>query len=237
MNAIVARNENARLSSFYKVNEELVQLDVKYLPDHTHDFSELTITDLEAAKTTLTIENGMILKKLQAAMPSSANWASITYGNGKFVAVTYNSNAAAAYSEDGITWTATTLPSTTVDCNSVTYGNGKFVAVASGSDKAAYSEDGITWTAATLHGSRDWKSVTYGNGKFVAMAYDSNFAAYSEDGITWTDFVLPNIATKWISITYGNGKFVAVVNNSSIAAYSEDGITWTETTLPSSANW
>ena len=236
-NAIVARNKNGKLSSFYKVNEELVQLDVKYLPDHTHDFSELTITDLEAAKAALTIENRMILKKLQAAMPSSANWASITYGNGKFVAVTYNSNAAAAYSEDGITWTATTLPSTTVDCNSVTYGNGKFVAVASGSDKAAYSEDGITWTAATLHGSRDWKSVTYGNGKFVAMAYDSNFAAYSEDGITWTDFVLPNIATKWISITYGNGKFVAVVNNSSIAAYSEDGITWTETTLPSSANW
>ena len=41
-------------------------------------------------------------------MPSSANWASVTYGDGKFV-VAAGSNAA-AYSTDGITWTASTLP-------------------------------------------------------------------------------------------------------------------------------
>lgn len=36
-------------------------------------------------------------------MPSSAVWKSVTYGNGKFVAVAYNSNQS-AYSEDGINW-------------------------------------------------------------------------------------------------------------------------------------
>ena len=232
MNAIVARNKNGKLSSFYKVNEELVQLDVKYLPDHTHDFSELTITDLEAAKTALTIENGMILKNLQAVMPSKADWYSITYGNDKFVSVT--SRNIAAYSKNGITWTVTTMPSS-ANWKSVTYGNDKFVAVAYESTKAAYSEDGINWTSATLPSSAKWCSVAYGNGKFVAMAYNSNVAAYSEDGITWTAITMPS-AVNWRSVTYGNSKFVAVADEQT-TAYSEDGITWTVITLPSFAVW
>jgi hypothetical protein len=52
-------------------------------------------------------------------MPSCAIWYFVTYGNGKFVAVT-NSNIA-AYSTDGINWTAATLPST-ASWQSVTYG-------------------------------------------------------------------------------------------------------------------
>ncbi|MDR1479409.1 MAG: hypothetical protein LBJ00_10770 [Planctomycetaceae bacterium] len=78
---------------------------------------------------------------------------------GKFVAVDYNSNKA-AYSTDGINWTAATLPGSS-NWNGVTYGNGKFVAVSHNSNKAAYSTDGINWTAATLPGS-DWWDVTYG---------------------------------------------------------------------------
>ena len=70
-------------------------------------------------------------------MPSSANWRYVTYGDGKFVAVTYYSSRA-AYSTNGISWTASTLPSS-ANWSSVTYGNGKFVAVASGpSTTAAY---------------------------------------------------------------------------------------------------
>ena len=60
-------------------------------------------------------------------MPSDAGWTSATYGNGKFVAVAYDSNNA-AYSTDGITWTASTLPSS-ADWQLATYGNGKFVIV------------------------------------------------------------------------------------------------------------
>ena len=232
MNAIVARNKNGKLSSFYKVNEELVQLDAKYLPNHTHDFSELTITDLEAAKTALTIENGMILKNLQAVMPSKADWYSITYGNDKFVSVT--SRNIAAYSKNGITWTVTAMPSS-ANWKSVTYGNDKFVAVAYESTKAAYSEDGINWTSATLPSSAKWYSVAYGNGKFVAMAYNSNVAAYSEDGINWTAITMPSSAN-WRSVTYGNGKFVALADGQA-TAYSEDGITWTVITMPSFATW
>ena len=48
----------------------------------------------------------------------------------------------AAYSTDGVTWTAATLPSSGY-WYSVAYGGGKFVAVAYNSNKAAYSQYSI----------------------------------------------------------------------------------------------
>ena len=167
----------------------------------------------------------ILLRSVSLTLPTFANWSSVTYGNGKFVAVTYNS-AVAAYSDDGINWNQTTLPAS-VERYSVTYGNGKFVAVTFGGNIAAYSDDGINWTQSTLPTFANWQSVTYGNGKFVAVAYNSNISAYSEDGINWTQTTLPSSAY-WASVTYGNGKFVAVaISNSNKVAYSEDGINWT----------
>ena len=62
---------------------------------------------------------------------------SVTYGNGKFVAV--SSSGKGSYSNDGITWTAISdMKFGTDPIRSVTYGNGKFVAV-SFSGKGAYS--------------------------------------------------------------------------------------------------
>ena len=198
---------------------------------HTSDANIHVTTDEKQAW-----NDSVLLKSVAAALPTSADWESVTYGNGKFVAVGYDSNIA-AYSNDGITWTQTTLP-TSANWRSVTYGNGKFVAVVGGvSDIAAYSNDGITWTQTTLPTFANWRSVTYGNGKFVAVVYNNTIAAYSNDGITWTQTTLP-ASVPWQSVTYGNGKFVTVAANSNdIAAYSEDGITWTQTTLPASASW
>jgi hypothetical protein len=150
----------------------------------------------------------------------------------KFVVVASDNKA--AYSTDGINWTAATLPN--ASWGDVTYGNDKFVAVVINGDKAAYSTDGINWTAATFPSNTDvWSNVTYGNGKFVAVA-SSNKAAYSTDGINWTVATLPSIAS-WSSVTYGNGRFVAVAIGSDKTAYSTDGINWTTATLPSVASW
>ena len=192
----------------------------------SYDFSELTVNDPEAAKTVLAIEKGMILKRLNVQLPNSYGWNSITYGNGKFVAVEIRTDQA-AYSEDGINWTTSTMPSS-AKWNSVTYGNGKFVAITYNSDKAAYSEDGINWTASTMPSSAKWNSVTYGNGKFVAITSNSDKGAYSEDGISWTASTMAS-SEYWYSVTYGNGKFVAIILNSDKSAYSEDGITWKNT--------
>jgi hypothetical protein len=151
-----------------------------------------------------------------------------------FVAVAYNSNIA-AYSTDGINWTASTLPSSS-DWYNVTYGNGKFVTIASNSTNIfVYSTNGINWIQTTLPSSANWYGVTYGNGKFVAVG-DDNIAAYSTDGINWTASTLPS-SSDWYNVTYGNGKFVTIGYDTNQAAYSTNGINWTAATMPSYANW
>ena len=167
-------------------------------------------------------------------LPSSADWRSIAYGDGKFVAVAEYS-AKSAYSTDGINWTETTMPSS-ARWKSVAYGDGKFIAVADNSNQAAYSTDGINWTSYTLPSEARWQSVTYGDGKFVAVTWNSDEVAYSIDGINWVASTSPNSAG-WGLVTYGNGKFVVMFSGSDQAAYSTDGITWSAFTLPSSENW
>ena len=171
----------------------------------------------------------------QNTLPASRKWIRVTYGDGKYVAVAFDSDKG-AYSTDGITWTEMSMPANR-RWYGVKYGNGKFVAVASNSDKGAYSTDGISWTEMSMPASQRWEALTYGDGKFVSVAVNSTYGAYSTDGITWTQMTLPK-KKDWSSVTYGDGKFVAVSNSvSSMAAYSIDGITWTETTLPSKLNW
>jgi hypothetical protein len=173
----------------------------------------------------------------QATLPTSANWISVAYGDGKFVAVAGGSygSATAAHSTDAITWTLSTLPSNS-GWQSVAYGDGKFVVVGFNLDVAAYSTNGIAWTETTLPSNNAWVSVTYGDGKFVAFpSYGSISAAYSTNGIAWTETTLPDGAN-WKSVAYGDGGF-AVVSASDKAAYSTNGITWIQTTLPTNTSW
>ena len=165
-------------------------------------------------------------------LPVSSDWDSVTYGDGKFVAVA-DGSANGIYSLDGVTWTEFTLPASR-NWYSVTYGGGKFVAVADGT-YGAYSTDGINWTEMTMPADSEWESVIYGDGKFVAVAYDL-YGAYSTDGINWTKMAMPSYH-HWISVTYGNGKYIAVPYNNTSGAYSTDGINWTEFTLPIEGTW
>ena len=181
----------------------------------------------------------------QRTLPTSADWSSVTYGNGVFVSM---AQPAAASSTDGITWTQRTLPVLTRAYWKAIYGSNTFVAVASDSagmsaDYGATSTDGITWTQRTLP-SANWRSVTYGGSTFVAVSgsgmggFGVNIAASSTNGITWTQRTLPTNSI-WRSVTYGNGTFVAVASyaSSNTAASSTDGATWTLRTLPTNAGW
>ncbi len=186
-----------------------------------------------------------ILKWESTTMPSDTKkWRSVCYGNGRFVAVA-DSVPVAAYSEDGINWTAArTPPSDSQYGNhwySVCYGNGRFVAVAYGSNAVAYSEDGIDWYTNTMPSVQYWSSLCFGNGKFVALCSALSAAAYSEYGISWTAAATPPSTANWNSVCYGVDKFVAVAANSSsrYIAYSADGNVWTTVTnaLPANAAW
>lgn len=178
---------------------------------------------------------------IQTTLPeSNYNYAfntwSITYGEGRFVAIASN---AAAYSVDGINWIPITISGFSLKSRSVTYGGGRFVAVWAGGNTSAYSEDGITWTVVTNKlpaSNADWVSVTYGQGRFVAVARDSDAAAYSDDGINWTNAILPS-RSYWKSVTYVGGRFFAVVEDGSsayakVSAYSYDGVNWINYTMP-----
>ena len=168
---------------------------------------------------------------VQNSLPANRAWRTVTYGDGKFVALAKDA-AYGAYSTDGISWGEMTLPASR-EWWTATYGNGKFVAIAQNSAYGAYSTDGITWTEMTLPASRAWRKVAYGNGKFVAVAGSSDKGAYSTDGINWIEMTLP-ASRGWYGVTYGNGKFVAVASGINKGAYSTDGITWTDMTLPTS---
>ncbi len=157
--------------------------------------------------------------------PGTSAWSSVVYGDGKFVAVSYDGHV--MNSSDGINW-ATSTSAEANSWTSVTYGNGLFVAVASsGTHQVMISKDGINWTLQTaVNGS--WNSVTYGDGKFVAIAAGL-WTMSSPDGINWTLYTVFS-GDSWDSITYGNGLFVAVSGGGHVAV-SNDGINWTQTSI------
>lgn len=169
-------------------------------------------------------------------------WASIAYGDGRFVAVGQAAGVANQLmtSVDGVTWTQPTSPSDSV-WNSVAYGNGLFVAVAmTGSKQVMTSPDGLTWTARTSANNNYWVDVAYGNGLFVAVAMTGygNRVMTSPDGITWTARASAS-NNDWTNVTFGNGLFVALAisGTGDRVMTSSNGITWTTRTGAPDFGW
>jgi hypothetical protein len=121
---------------------------------------------------------------------ANATWSSVTYGNGRFVAVA-SGGTAAMYSFDGAVWYNSLLPSSRT-WTSITYGQGLFMAVASSGNSAASSQDGLTWVARSLSASANWKSIAFGNPtvsgtitpKFIAVASSGTSARIISAGTT-----------------------------------------------------
>lgn len=96
------------------------------------------------------------------ALPASATWSSIAFGNNRFFAVA-SGGTNAAISTDGVTWVASTLP-TSASWNSVDFGDDSFVVVANGSTAALTSPNATTgsFTDRTLAASASWEEVAFG---------------------------------------------------------------------------
>jgi hypothetical protein len=158
--------------------------------------------------------------------------ASLTYGNGVYVAVGGASSAAS--STNGSTWTVRTIPTLGAGTYAdVVYGNGTYLAISTGSNATAVSSNGNSWVAGgNLPTSTTWTSVAYGNGRFVAIASGGRNVAVSTDkGTSWTAVSpgLPSSQT-WTKIQYGQGQFMAVAGTTNVCATSPDGVTWTART-------
>lgn len=160
---------------------------------------------------------------------SDSVWNSVSFGDGKFVAV---GDGAVMYSINAVDWIRGSPSSELNSWREVVYANDKFVAVASTGvdDRIMTSQDGITWTSRPIPLSNAWSSVTFGNTfgndlyVVVGASGDGSRVMTSQDGITWT--VRRGAANAlWSSVTFGNGVYVAVSSQGEIMR-SVDGINW-----------
>ena len=159
------------------------------------------------------------------SLPSGAK--AIEFGLGKFVVIEGNFSAEAAYSTNGVSWTASTLPANNDSSDSnwqdLAFGNNIFVAIADKNGAIAVSNDGETWAdlgkdLSAITSSDDWRKIAYGNGVFLALA-ESEVAATSQDGLTWTE---RNATVKEIDI---------------LQTSKDTVVDWQVGTLPSTSDW
>jgi len=173
---------------------------------------------------------------------------------GQFLAI-QNSGTAASLSNDGVTWSAETLPTPGAGNwssianglqfdGSTTYMPSATVIVCDGSNNVAYSADNTTWSTASLPVGMNTGSETRiafgspvtGVNRFVVVSSADTDVAYSDDGgATWTLTSSALASVGFNCITHGAGLYVAVRAGTTDAAYSADGITWTGVTLPGTA--
>lgn len=181
-----------------------------------------------------------------AAMPlqggSAAGWDNIIWNGTQFVAFPRGSSPTiVAKSNDGTTWTPSTIVGTpSFGC--VAWNGTVFVATPFSAGSSFWtSPDGVTWTTrAAGAGSQTWVMVRWLNGRFVAIADSVSFVLTSTDGITWASRTLP-VATTWRAVTYstGNMTYMLVGNGTSVALSDDLGVDWWTPTdpLPASASW
>ncbi len=152
---------------------------------------------------------------------SEGNWRpfAFAYGNGKFVALSRNSNNYGVYvSSDAYTWTQRSIPQnqgSSVDgWVDIAFGNGRFVVIARyGSPRVVVSVDGQQWQAISDTALFGADVIAFGLGMFVASNGGSVYT--SPDGVVWGgEQYLPGQAGT--DIIFADGMFVLVDSSGSI---------------------
>lgn len=147
--------------------------------------------------------DGIAWNTMSTGLDTSTYSPSYCYGNGMYVAVTCHStadriqyNGVALYSNDGITWTQTTMP---FKCSSdVIYGDGKFVALHNyvdsydvSTDTIMYSDDGINWHSGMSQlqtiGGEDVTSSTLGALGITPESIGAASVEHDHDDIYYTE--------------------------------------------------
>jgi hypothetical protein len=159
------------------------------------------------------------------ATAGSRNWLIVCYGNGLFVAVSYDNMVMT--SPNGSSWTEKS-PGISFIPYSICFGSGRFVVTSY--NRMMTSTDGKNWAEGSMP-SGSWQSVCYGNGMFLAVDIIGGMIAISPAGVGDWSRISPGVPGTWCSVACGYGLFVAVAqNNRSIA--SQDGISWSEMVCP-----
>ena len=136
----------------------------------------------------------------------------------------------AYYSDDGATWTATSLQGGPYTGNpSITFDGTNFILVFDNSQSVLKSGDGISWTeipgALPATGA---KGIVYGKGRLVLMGGTAADTAYysTDGGSTWSTASVGSSTINFDTVAYGKNRFIAREIGSTGEAYSFDGVTW-----------
>lgn len=152
----------------------------------------------------------------------------ISYGNGKWIAVSY-SGGQARISTDATTWSTTNI-NTGNSIFSIDFGNSVWAAAGAYSERT--TTDGVTWTSFTNNvgfGTSYSRTIAYGNGLWVISSREGAQIKTSTNLVSWDTQVSNFASTIAISsIKYGNNLWVATGNNQ--MRVSTDAITWTTVT-------
>jgi hypothetical protein len=171
---------------------------------------------------------------------------------GNFVAI--SGSTAGAYSLNGTSWTASTLPSGTwtsiaggIRTDAITAGGftiGKAYTITTAGNTnytliGARNNDIGTTFIATGGGSGTGTATPFVT-HIVAISSGGTATAYSEDGgVTWTSGGAIGSSSDWSSVAYNNGRWVAVSDTgASLSVFSVDGgLTWSNGGSMVASNW
>ncbi|MHB8522817.1 MAG: sialidase family protein [Limisphaerales bacterium] len=172
--------------------------------------------------------------RLRNQQPLDGYFTSVTYGNGRYVAVGEPGTVAVSF--DGLHWTVRNYAFPSGEFSQVVFGNGTFAAlvptrVPYWSLKAVIwtSIDGLTWNTYAEPATNRTQGIAFGNGTFVKIGLGGT-TSISADAIHWSPPVL--VAANGLSSVYfANAVFVAT-NGLGLALVSADGLHWSTNQPP-----
>ena len=167
-------------------------------------------------------------------LPTSQVWRGVCSNNaGLQVAFGGSSTTAAAYSVNGTTWLASTLPSP-IDGGECAALGALIVGVTNGTASTTFrTTNGTSWTAGTCGGTVS-RIKALNDRLFAGNAGLASF--YSTDGIAWNNCT--GVSGVLASMAYGGGIYGGVKTGSTnIAYYSTNGIAFSTVLLPVTDTW
>lgn len=159
-----------------------------------------------------TSSDGLVWNRHDLAIEAGDVMKSVVWTGSQYVAV---GGRSVHHSQDGITWTGTTLA--TDGLTGVAWTGTQLVAVGT-QGQIWTSSDGQAWTSRSSGSSRLLESVTWTGKRLIAVG-DSGAILTSPDGITWSDQSL-QVPARFNYVTSGGGRVIAV--GDSVVAISAD---------------
>lgn len=178
-----------------------------------------------ASTSAWTSPDGITWTERTGRFTGSPSWYGLAYGNGLFVATTYQAGFPVWRSVDGITWYSATTPSGATQ--ELAFGNGVFVIVTD-NGYVYRSADAITWTQHSLPYSNNLAHILFNGSVFLVWQMAANRVMTSSDGITWTGGGAP-AGLAFAQHGWGvvkRGEFLLFSSGGAPAKKSADGLTW-----------